>query len=208
MIWSISRDDKRFRKRTEDEKLFSVVQVGKYLFWIQRPNQSNTFCSKTKNGGIINGRSAAHVRFPEYWLLFAICEMEGQVKLPLTCLSLRAPPCIGPKSCCSSGRSESPKVRWNCKGTPGRGRHNSLELGVLVVMYSFSSHLKWKVDLWKRQYQSFYTKWFNTLPAFVSFISSTCLEKSFGLREPEQIISVCYTLCYVLKMVIKAFYMP
>ena len=134
MIWSISRDDKRFRKRTEDEKLFSVVQVGKYLFWIQRPNQSNTFCSKTKKGGIINGRSAAHVRFPEYWLLFAICEMEGQVKLPLTCLSLRAPPCIGPKSCCSSGRSESPKVGWNCEGTPGRGRHNSLELGVLVVI--------------------------------------------------------------------------
>ena len=39
-------------------------------------------------------------------------------------------------------------------------------------------------------------------------VCGSCREKSFGLREPEQIISVCYTLCYVLKMVIKAFYMP
>ena len=35
-----------------------------------------------------------------------------------------------------------------------------------------------------------------------------CLEKSFGSREPEQIISVCYTLVYVLKLPIIAFYMP
>ena len=36
----------------------------------------------------------------------------------------------------------------------------------------------------------------------------TCREKSFGSREPEQIISVCYTLVYVLKLPIIAFYMP
>ena len=35
-----------------------------------------------------------------------------------------------------------------------------------------------------------------------------CREKSFGSREPEQIISVCYTLVYVLKLPIIAFYMP
>ena len=35
-----------------------------------------------------------------------------------------------------------------------------------------------------------------------------CPEKSFGSREPEQIISVCYTLVYVLKLPIIAFYMP
>ena len=44
--------------------------------------------------------------------------------------------------------------------------------------------------------------------SFQVTFNKACLEKSFGLREPEQIISVCYTLCYVLKMVIKAFYMP
>ena len=35
-----------------------------------------------------------------------------------------------------------------------------------------------------------------------------CREKIFDSREPEQIISVCYTLCYISKMVMNAFHMP
>ena len=36
-------------------------------------------------------------------------------------------------------------------------------------------------------------------------IQNPCLQKSFNLREPEQIISVCYTLCYVIKWLLMPF---